>query len=50
MSGVDSYGYAVVTNGLKASDKVVKAGVKALHEGDKVNIVTPQKSNVGDLL
>ncbi|MBQ4380142.1 MAG: efflux RND transporter periplasmic adaptor subunit [Bacteroidaceae bacterium] len=50
LSGVDSYGYAVVTNGLKASDKVVKAGVKALHEGDKVNIVTPQKSNVGDLL
>ena len=49
-SRVDSEGMAVVESGISASDRVVKAGVKALHEGDKVKIVTPKKSNVGDLL
>lgn len=47
---VDSEGMAVVESGLSSSDRVVKAGVKALHEGDKVRIVTQQSSNVGDLL
>ncbi len=50
LSGVDSEGMAVVTDGLSPDDNVVKAGVKALHEGDKVRIVTQQKTNVGDLL
>jgi multidrug efflux pump subunit AcrA (membrane-fusion protein) len=47
---VDSEGMAVVLSGISATDRIVKAGVKALHEGDKVKIVTQQKSNVGDLL
>ena len=47
---VDSEGMAVVLSGISATDRIVKAGVKALHEGDKVRIVTQQKSNVGDLL
>ena len=49
-SRVDSEGMAVVESGISVSDRVVKAGVKALHEGDKVKIVTQQNSNVGDLL
>ena len=47
---VDSEGMAVVESGLSATDQVVKAGVKALHEGDKVKIVTQRNTNVGDLL
>lgn len=50
LSGVDSEGMAVVVSGLSVTDRVVKAGVKALHEGDKVKIVTPHSTNVGDLL
>lgn len=49
-SKVDSEGMAVVESGISATDQVVKAGVKALHDGDKVKIVTQQNSNVGDLL
>ena len=49
-SRVDSEGMAVVKSGISVTDRVVKAGVKALHEGDKVKIVTQQSSNVGDLL
>ena len=47
---IDSEGMAVVASGLSATDRVVKAGVNALHEGDKVKIVTQHSSNVGDLL
>ena len=50
ISGVDSEGMAVVLSGITANDHVVKAGVKALYEGDKVKVVTQQDSNVGDLL
>lgn len=50
LNGVDSEGMPVVSSGISAHDRVVKAGVKALHEGDKVKVVTQQKSNVGDLL
>jgi len=50
LSGVDSEGMAVVTAGISANDRVVKAGVKALHEGDKVKIVVQKNTNVGDLL
>ena len=49
-SKVDSEGMAVVESGLSATDQVVKAGVKALHDGDKVKIVTQRTTNVGDLL
>ncbi|MBO4906977.1 MAG: efflux RND transporter periplasmic adaptor subunit [Bacteroidaceae bacterium] len=50
ISGVDSEGMAVVESGISVTDRVVKAGVHALHEGDKVRIVTQNNSNVGDLL
>lgn len=50
VSGVDSEGMAVVVDGISANDRVVKAGVKALHDGDKVKIVTQKNTNVGDLL
>ena len=50
LNGVDSEGMAVVGSGISAADRVVKAGVKALHEGDKVKVVTQRKTNVGDLL
>ena len=50
LSGVDSKGMAVVSSGIAATDRVVKAGVKALHDGDPVRVITQQKSNVGDLL
>ena len=49
-TSVDSEGMAVVESGITATDRVVKAGVKALHEGDKVKIVTQKNTNVGDLL
>lgn len=49
-SKVDSEGMAVVESGITVSDRVVKAGVKALHDGDKVKIVTQESTNVGDLL
>ena len=49
-SRIDSEGLAVVESGISANDRIVKAGVKALHEGDKVKIVTQHNSNVGDLL
>lgn len=49
-TSVDSEGMAVVESGISATDRVVKAGVKALHEGDKVKIVTQKNTNVGDLL
>ncbi|MBR1520514.1 MAG: efflux RND transporter periplasmic adaptor subunit [Bacteroidaceae bacterium] len=47
---VDSEGMAVVESGISATDQVVKAGVKALHDGDKVKIVAQHSTNVGDLL
>lgn len=50
LSGVDSKGMAVVSSGIATTDRVVKAGVKALHDGDPVRVITQQKSNVGDLL
>ena len=49
-SRVDSEGMAVVESGISVNDRIVKAGVRALHEGDKVKIVTQHNSNVGDLL
>jgi len=49
-SKVDSEGLAVVESGISVTDQIVKAGVKALHEGDRVKIVTQKNTNVGDLL
>ena len=50
LTTLDSEGLVVVTSGISPTDRVVKAGVSALHEGDKVKIVTQKSTNVGDLL
>lgn len=42
---------AVVTAGIDAGEQVVRAGVKALHEGQKVKVIEqPEATNVGGLL
>ena len=43
-------GEVFVTSGLSETDRVVKAGVNMLHEGEKVKVVVPQTTNIGDLL
>ena len=42
---------AVVTSGLSAEDRVVKAGAGMLHNGEKVRVIEqPSETNVGGLL
>jgi multidrug efflux pump subunit AcrA (membrane-fusion protein) len=43
-------GDVFVTSGLSETDRVVKAGVNMLHDGEKVKVVVPQTTNIGDLL
>ncbi|MDE6629514.1 MAG: hypothetical protein K2K36_09125, partial [Muribaculaceae bacterium] len=45
-------GYGVdVISGLSADDRVVRAGVRMLHEGEKVNIIgEPSATNIGGVL
>ena len=51
VSGTDASGNAVVTSGLNGGEHIVKAGVNALHEGEKVKIIDEgSKTNVGGLL
>ena len=47
---VSAEGEAFVTSGLSETDRVVKAGVNMLHDGEKVKVVVPQTTNIGDLL
>ena len=47
---VSTEGEVFVTSGLSESDRVVKAGVNMLHDGEKVKVVVPQTTNIGDLL
>lgn len=50
-SGMDGTGAAVITSGLEGSEQVVKAGVDALQEGEKVRVVeTESETNVGGLV
>ena len=49
--GLDARGKAVVTAGLRGGETVVKAGVNALREGDKVRVIAESSStNAGGLL
>ena len=51
IGGTDASGNAVVTSGLNGDERIVKAGVDALHEGEKVKIVdNSSETNVGGLL
>lgn len=48
---LDGDGRAVITSGLQGDERVVRAGVHALQEGEKVNILAPAaETNVGGLL
>ncbi len=49
--GIDSKGNAIVSSGLDGSEEIVRAGVSALHENQKVRVVdSVDISNVGGLL
>lgn len=51
LSTLSTDGMAVVEQGISGADRVVKAGVKHLHQGDKVEILDRECStNVGGLL
>ena len=50
VEGVDAAGNAVITSGLAGGESVVKAGVDALHEGEKVRVLAPSEENVGGIL
>jgi len=50
-SGIDGAGAAIITSGLEGNEQVVKAGVDALLEGEKVRPVeTESETNVGGLI
>ena len=51
VAGTDANGRAVVTAGLQGGETVVRAGVHALHEKDRVRIISEDsKTNVGGLI
>ena len=49
--GIDEKGHAVITAGLKGDEQIIKAGVNALQENEKVRVIhTDSKTNVGGLI
>ncbi len=51
VDGMDGEGRVKVASGLSGAERVVRAGVSALHEGQRVKVVSePSESNVGGLL
>lgn len=51
LDNTDAEGRAVVREGLDGSEQIVRAGVSALEEGEKVRVVaSPSRTNVGGLL
>ena len=51
LGNTDAEGRAVVVGGLDGGEWVVRAGVSALEEGEKVRVVAePSQTNVGGLL
>jgi RND family efflux transporter MFP subunit len=51
LGGLDAQGKVNVTDGLTGTERVVRAGVSALHEGQHVKVVTePAETNVGGLM
>ena len=51
LGGSDSRGRAVIREGLTGSEQIVRAGVNALQEGEKVRVIErSSKTNVGGLL
>ena len=50
-NGIDEKGRAVITTGLKGDEQIIKAGVNALQENEKVRVIhTDSKTNVGGLI
>lgn len=51
LDNTDAEGRAVVVEGLTGEEQIVRAGVSALEEGEKVRVVAePSRTNVGGLL
>ena len=51
LQGMDGNGQAVISSGLKGDEQVVRAGVNALQENEKVRVIhTDSKTNVGGLI
>lgn len=51
LSGMDDRGRLIVVSGLDGDEQVVRAGVDALNEGEKVTVIgQPSETNVGGLL
>ena len=51
LQGIDENGQAIISSGLTGDEQIVKAGVSALQENEKVNILAePAETNVGGLL
>lgn len=49
--GMDRTGAAIITDGLNGTEQVIKAGVNALLEGEKVRVIeTESETNVGGLI
>lgn len=50
-NGMDADGNVIVTGGITPTDRIVRAGVNSLQDGEKVTVVKePSETNVGNLL
>ncbi len=49
-AGIDSEGRARVVAGLDGNENIVRAGVHAIQDGDKVTVIQKSLTNIGDLL
>lgn len=51
VKGIDAHGNALITSGIDKDDRIVKAGVEQLCEGETVGVKEqPSKTNVGGLM
>lgn len=51
LGGTDTEGRAVVVEGLTGEERIVRAGVHVLRDGERVRVIEkPSKTNVGGLL
>lgn len=51
LNGTDAEGRAVITEGLTGEERIVRAGVNVLQQGQRVRVIEePSKTNIGELL
>ena len=51
LNGTDAEGRAVITEGLTGEERIVRAGVNVLQQGQRVRVAEgPSKTNIGELL